>query len=274
MTHAQRKLTAALAAACLLTLGAGVAEAQEYQAYDEVEVETESDLLHRPDALFIEGHGAWGVQFGETSYLPASSLTDYQHPVTVGPGFGGSIGVMLAENVALMAAYDYTRARTARGEIPGVLERVAGRIDFHTAVAGLRLYVPVGYGALRAELGAGVLFPYHTTSRLVYEDGQEGAMGSEIGTRVDYYSIGFGGQAALGYQLPIVDGFYASLNLRYRLFESENAGERTEFENYLDADSVPPARIDGTVEYGDGAARPSTNSVQDVRAQLGFGYQW
>lgn len=265
MMNARPTLSAAVTAACLLTL-TGVAEAQDHTG--------DSDLRHTPDAAFLEGHGAWGVQFGETQYLPSGELGDYEHPFVVGPSFGGTAGVMLHENVALMASYDYTRARSSQGELDGVAQRIKGRIDYHTIVAGLRLFVPIGFGALRAELGGGVLLPYTTTQRIVYGDPQSQVplMDAEIGTRVDAYSVGFGGQAALGYQFPFFEGFYGSVNVRYRLFESENSGERTVLTNWLDASTG--ARVDETIEYGDGAAAPSTNSVQDVRLQLAFGYQF
>lgn len=227
-----------------------------------------------PTMFFAEVTGSYGVQFGETDYLPAGTPGDYQYPLVHGLTFGGAAGVMLAPNIALVGVYDYTWATTPIGGVTGVLDRVQGTVDYHTAALGLRVYLPLDVGRIRAEMALGVLFPFHTQLELQYGPalGQlpTPIMGS--GTMINDYSVGFGGHAALGYEIPITQNFYVDLNLRYRLYETENSGERTTLTNFVtDFGAVPPTAVTAVIPYGDGMATPHAYSVQDVRLQLGFG---
>lgn len=225
--------------------------------------------------VFIEATGGYGVQFGSTNYLPAGTPGDYQHPIVNGPSVGGAAGVYLVPGmVALVATYDYTNAQSVDGSITGVLDRVRGSIEYHTAVLGLRLRHPIGPGAIRAEVGGGVIFPYETTVQLNYGPGlgQLPSPISGVGTRIDHYSVGFGGAALIGYEMPIFENLYLALNFRFRLFEAENSGESSELRNYVnDFGAMPPTATTTTITYGDGRSTPSTNSVQDARLQLALG---
>jgi hypothetical protein len=139
----------------------------------------------------------------------------------------------------------------------------------------LRLYVPVGYGWFSGELAVGVAFPYTKRLEFVYNQALAPAGITGTGERVENFSVGFGGHAQIGYQLPIVPGLYLGFSLKYKLFESENSGETSEFRNFLDLDGLAeggaPTTVDATIEHGDGAARPMTDSVQEVRFQLSLG---
>jgi hypothetical protein len=230
------------------------------------------DPTERHPMMLYELTGAYGVQFGSTEYLPSGSATDYQHPLVHGFGVGGTAGVFLQENLAVIANYEYSRAQSREGSVPGVIDEVQGVIDYHTIVAGLRLRVPVGFGAFQAELAGGVVLPFESVL-----DVRHGAMLSQLGItgtgqRISHYSIGFGGHALIGYEIPILDWLYVATNVKLRTFESENAGETTEYRNFVtDYAAVPPTATTATVQYGDGATRPSTYSVQDVRFQLAVG---
>jgi hypothetical protein len=240
---------------------------------EEMEVEMPAEVDR--DWVFIEALGGYGVQFGETDYLPAGAPGDWMHPIVHGWDVGGTAGFLVDENVALIASYDYTNARSRHGAINGVVDDIQGSIDYHTIVGGLRLYVPVGFGRLRGELAGGVILPYETELEFQYAPGLAPAGISGTGTRVDEYSVGFGGQAALGYDFPIVGGLYFATQVRYRLFEAENSGEETRLTNFVtDFGAQPPSATTTTIRYGDGAAQPATNSVQDVRLQVGLGWQF
>jgi hypothetical protein len=232
----------------------------------------ERPQVAQPSIGFVEATGAYGVQFGETDYLPAGAVGDWMHPMVLGYAFGGTAGISLAPGVALIANYEYSRAESREGQIDGAVDVVQGEIDYHTIVGGARFYVPLPYGAIQAELGLGVLLPFQTEITVQYAGALASVIGEE-GSRIDRYSIGFGGHGMFGYMMPIGDVFYTALNLKLRLFEAENSGETTTFNNFVtDYTSQPlPTVTTGEVPHGDGAAQPSTNSVQDVRVQLALG---
>lgn len=265
---------------------AGLADAAEAQDTADVRVIREGDIdrevapaevraAPRLPSVFVEGTGSYGVQFGETSYLPSGAPGQYMHPIVHGFAVGGTAGVFVVhDTVALVANYEYTNARSRHGSITGVLDDVQGSIEYHTATVGMRLRAPTGFGAFHAEAAGGVVFPYETELQFDY-----GAALTQLptpitgtGLRTDHYSVGFGGSALIGYEIPIFDCFYLAVNAKLRLFEAENAGETTDLDNVVtDFAATPPTATDATIAYGNGAAQPSTNSVQDVRLQLALG---
>lgn len=257
-------------AALVLASTAGVAKAQD------VDMEmTEPPAPPRGRMAFIEAAGSYGIQFGSTPYLPAGMLGDYQHPIVHGFGVGGTAGFyVVPDTVALIANYEFSRAQSREGSITGILDEVQGQISYHTALVGVRLRVPVGFGALQAELAGGVVFPYQTELRYDYGAGL-GQLPTPItgtGARFENYSVGVGGHGMVGYEMPLGDVFYLAVNFKLRMFESENSGESTQYQNFVtDFRALPPTATDATVTYGDGAAQPSTNSVQDARLQLAIG---
>ena len=261
-----------------LTLGAGSARAQDVETttyrVERVEtVEVEEQPAWRPHVL-IEASGAYGVQFGTTDYLPSGAPGQWQHPIVHGFGVGGTAGVVLDPAVALVANYEYSNARSRHGQLTGVIDDVQGSIDYHTIVAGVRLMAPLPFGALQAELAGGVLLPYETLLEVTYGPalGQLPTPITGTGTRITHYSVGFGGHALMGYRIPLGDMFHLALNVKYRLFESENSGETTELNNFVtDYEALPPTATTATIPHGENAAQPTTNSVQDVRGQLVLG---
>lgn len=228
----------------------------------------------RSPRFLVEATGGWGFQLGETEYLPDGSATEYQHPLVNGYAVGGTAGLMLMEQVALVVSYEYTNATSSEGDITGALDRVEGYIDYHSTVIGLRLYQPTGFGRLRLEFGIGVMFPHETRLELEYADTLQALGISGTGTRVSNYSWGVGGQALAGYEVPLGDVFYVAANLKYKLFQTTNKGETTELRNFVDLEAEVPMPVDATITHDDGAARPTTNSVQDVRLQLAVGVRF
>lgn len=260
-----------------LLLSTPHARAQEIDLDDDVStVRVEAP---EPDTsmFFVEATGAYGIQFGRTDYLPSGGLTNYQHPIVHGFGVGGTAGINLLPELALMANYEYSNARSREGWIPGVIDEVQGRIDYHTIVAGLRLSVPAGIGFFQAEFAVGVLLPFETELNIAYGPALAGLptpiTGS--GSMISNYSIGFGGHGMLGYRIPIAGFLYTAINVKLRTFESENAGETTQLRNFVtDFTAQPPTATTADITFGEGAARPTTQSVQDVRLQLAFGAEF
>jgi len=259
MTHV-RIITAGLLGGLLLVAGTARAQGQAPMA---------------PQIAFAEVNGGYGIQLGDIDYLPGSEgPADWKYPIIHGPAVGGTVGVMLIENLALFVNYEYTWATTQTVSIEGAVDELQATLDYHTLVAGLRTYVPVGFGRIRAELGFGFLFPFNTRVELQYNQAlaalPEPITG--IGEQIENFSPGFGGTAALGYELPIVPGLYLAFNLKYKLFQSENSGETTELRNFVtDFSATPLTAVDETILHGDGAARPRDSAVHDVRFQLSLG---
>lgn len=264
-----------LVAACALALVASTARAQETETYHVERVERVETVRepYRPHVL-IEATGSYGLQLGTTDYLPAGAVGDWQHPFVHGFGVGATAGVFVDPQIALIANYEYSNARTMTGSLTGVIDEVQGTIDYHTLVAGMRVMAPLPFGAFQAEFAGGVVFPYQTEL-----DIDHGPVLAQLptpitgtGTRISHYSVGVGGHGLIGYRLPLGDMFYLALNLKIRVFETENSGETTEYRNFVtDYNAVPPTATTATVPNGDGAARPSTSVAADGRLQLAVG---
>ena len=301
--HVTHRLIA-LTAVCGLCLGAETARAQEAEIdvdmeappppaatpYDDrdqgvvvvrqeapttrVEVEDvdTNDAFYRDSIFFIEASAATGVQLGDTEYLPSGTPGDWQFPLVYGFGVGGTAGVMVGDQIALVGTYMYQRAQTRDGELDGALTNVEGRIDYHTALGGVRLYVPTGFGAFRGEVAVGVVFPHETVLQVDYGPGlallPQPVTGS--GFRTSNFSVGFGGQARIGYEIPIAGPLYAALDVQLQVFQAENSGETTELENFV-VDFEAPRPVNATILHGDGAERPETRGVASGLGVLSLG---
>ena len=297
--HVTHRLIA-LTAVCGLCLGAGTARAQEADIevdleappppaitpYDErvvvvrqeapearavADVDVEENV-YADSLFFLEASAATGVQLGDTEYLPSGTPGDWQFPLVYGFGVGGTAGVMVGDQIALVGTYMYQRAQSRDGELDGAITNVEGRIDYHTALGGVRLYVPTGFGAFRGEVAVGVVFPHETQVQVDYGPGlallPQPVTGS--GFRTSSYSVGFGGQARIGYEIPIVGPLYAALDLQLQVFQAENSGEETELENFV-VDFEAPTPVNTTILHGDGGARPETRGVASGLGVLSVG---
>jgi hypothetical protein len=256
--HVTRRLVAT-ALTCGLIMAAGKARAQ--QPLEEKHV-------------FIEANGGGGLQIGNTDYLPSGAPGDWEFPWVGGWSVGATAGVMLGGPIALIASYEYDRSYTKTGSITGALDEVQGRISYHTAVAGVRLYVPTGYGAFRGSLAVGVLFPYSTQLRHDYGPAlaQLPQPITGVGLETTNYSVGYGGVARIGYEFPLFGPIYTALDLELQAFQSENSGEQQTLNNVVtDFTAQPPTAVSTTVNFGDGAARPHTIGVTAGRLLLAVG---
>ena len=132
--------------------------------------------------------------------------------------------------------------------------------------------MPTGFGAFRGEVAVGVVFPHETQLQVDYGPGlallPQPVTGS--GFRTSSYSVGFGGQARIGYEIPIVGPLYAALDLQLQVFQAENSGEETELENFV-VDFEAPTPVNTTILHGDGGARPETRGVASGLGVLSVG---
>ncbi len=249
----------AAALVCGLTLAAGTANAQ--QSMEDRHV-------------FIEANGGGGLQLGNTDYVNQNSATNYSFPWVGGYNVGATAGVMLGGPIALIASYEYDHSWSRTGSVPGVLDRTQGQISYHTAVVGFRLYVPTGFGAVRADLAAGVIFPFQTSLQYNYGAGlaQLPQAITGQGLLTNNYSVGVAGMARIGYQIPIAGPIYAAMDVEMQVAQSENSGETTKTTNFVsNFGATPPTATSATIRHGDNAARPSTFGFGAGRLVLSLG---
>lgn len=224
---------------------------------------------------FVEASGAYGFQLGTTDYLPDGAAQQYQHPLVNGYAVGASAGYFLTPALAVVVSYEYAAASSREGDVDSVLTRVQGELDYHTLVAGLRLLHPLGFGALRAEIGLGVVLPYETRLEVDYGPALAPAGIAGTGSVTEDHGLGVGGHAVLGYEMPIHGPLYVAANLKLQVFQSGNDGEQTRLRNYVtDLSASPPAAVDADADHGDGEAQPTTHSVQAARLQLALGVRF
>jgi len=232
----------------------------------------QSEDAAAPKVVTVEVMGGWGVQLGETEYLPDGAPTDFQHPFVSGWSAGATAGWLFARDLALIATYEYRTASSVEGSVTGVIDRVQGSVMYHTAVLGLRLYRDLGPGRLRADMGVGVAFPFETETEYDWGDGLAPAGISGSGTRTDEYAIGFGVAGQVGYEVDVGGPVFIGLGIELRAFQSNNNDEQTRLDNVVtDLTAVPPVAVDATIDYGDGQAQPSTYAVADLGFRLAVG---
>jgi hypothetical protein len=231
------------------------------------------------DRGFIEAVGTYGFSFGVTSYVPDGSPTDTDHPLTRGFGVGGTAGVVVADNLAVIANYEWSQAESREGFVTNVLEEVNGSIDYHTIVAGVRLMKDLGPGRLQAEVALGVVLPFETELEYRYADAMAGLpepiMGT--GTRTSEYNLGVGGHGQVGYSFALGAGAYLTGAVKLRTFQSNNNDKDVVLDNFVDDFQNPegPQAVDMTMTFDDdGGAPPTTYSVQDIRGQIALGWMF
>ncbi len=226
--------------------------------------------------FFIEGNIGGGISIGDVDYLPAGDPGDWSFPVVYGWAFGGTLGYMLHENIGFFGSYTHSRNETRDGQISGLVDRVEGRLNYNAASAGLRLLVPLGIGSIRGDLGVAVIFPHARVRHYEYAPtiGQFGFDVEGTGRQIENFSVGLGAHGRLGYQIPIYGPIYVAGDAELQIFQSENSGETTEYENFVDFEQSPPTVRNDLVLHGDGAAQPQTASVQNVRLMFSVGAQF
>jgi hypothetical protein len=237
--------------------------------------ETAAQVAPSPELrrFFLEGSFGGGLLLGDVDYVPGGTSGDWSYPLVYGWEVGGTAGFMISPNVGFFGTYGYSQNQTREGRLDGLVDRVEGRLEFHTATGGVRLMMPTGFGAFRSDLGLGVIFPHSRVLNYEYapEISQLGIPVQGLGRRVENYSVGVGFQGRIGYQIPLFGPLYAAADAELQLFQSENSGETTQYENFVDFRAAIPAPINTTVTHGDGAAQPRTASVQSARLLLSVG---
>jgi hypothetical protein len=228
------------------------------------------------ERAFVEAEGGWGFQIGELPYLPDGAATKYKHPIVTGWSAGATAGWHVADDLAVIGSYEYRTASTREGSIPGVLDRVQGKIHYHTIVLGVRLYHAIGPGRLRSEFAAGLALPFETKEEDDYGPGLAPAGISGTGTHVDKYNLGYGAQAQLGYELPVADTtygrLYVALALELRAFQSNNQGRPSRFDNFVtDLAATPPVATTATIQNENGKGQPTAYPISDGTLRLAIG---
>lgn len=266
------RATASIATTIFVLVLAGPAVAQE-------QVTIVAEPQEDPDRAFVEAFGTYGFSFGVTNYVPEGSPTDTEHPLTRGFGVGGTAGVLVAENLALIGSYEYAQADSRDGFVTNVLEEVNGSIDYHTITAGVRVMRDVGPGRVHAQVALGVVLPFETELTYDYADAMAGLpdpiMGT--GTRTSEYNLGVGGHGQVGYSFELGAGAFLTTAVKLRTFQSNNNDKEVVLENFVVdfQDPEGPQAVDMTTTFdADGGTPPTTYSVQDIRAQLALGFMF
>lgn len=219
-----------------------------------------------PPVATAEVTGGWGLQLGDTEYLPDGAAGQYKFPFFSGFQGGASAGWLFMPDLALIGTYEYWTSSSIEGSVTGAIDRVQGAVRYQTATVGLRLYRDLGPGRLRGDMSAGLIFPFETTVEYDWGAALAPAGISGTGTRTDRYKLGYGLQAALGYEVPIYRQAFIAAALELRAFQSNNKGEDMSLDNMV-MDFSAPTPIDVTME----TTQPTTYSVQDLGLRVGVG---
>jgi hypothetical protein len=236
----------------------------------------DADSDERPPA-FIELSGNWGVNLGQTSYVPNGAPGSSRHPFATGFGGGAKVGIAIAPDwLSIWGSYRYGHTSTRTGELMGALSKVQGTLSYHALTVGLRLEHRAGPGNFYADFGLGLLLPFHTTTTVDYvpELAAIGITGRS--TMEEDFGWALGAEGEMGYHVDLGTELYLGAGLHVSTFQADDAGRDTILQNFVtDFTARPPAAVTATIHHGThGPETPTTYSVQDVRALFAVGYRF
>jgi hypothetical protein len=227
---------------------------------------------------FVEVFGNWGVNFGQTEFIPDGAPGKTKYPFASGFGGGAAVGItVLPSWLSIFADYRYGTTRTLSGELTGALTNVHGELTYHSFTAGIRIERPAWRGAAYAQMAAGALIPFHQTIEFEY-DPMLAAIGiTGEGKRRDHFGAAYGAEAEMGYHFDLPSRFYVGVGIRLAAFQASNNGRDTNLDNFvLDFTALPPVAVTSDIHFSKhgGPNRPTTYSVQDVRLNISAGYRF
>jgi hypothetical protein len=227
--------------------------------------------------LFVEVFGNWGVNFGQTPFVPDDRPGASKYPFASGFGGGAAVGItVLPPWLSLFVDWRYGSASTISGHLNGALTNAHGEISYHAFTLGLRMERHAGIGSVYAQFAGGALLPFHTTIELTYDPAlaQIGITGQ--GKERDDYGAAYGAEAEMGYHFDLPERFYVGAGIRLAAFQATNNGHDTTFTNFVtDFTAAPPVAVDATIHHNTiNAATPTTYSVQDIKLSVSVGYRF
>lgn len=227
---------------------------------------------------FVEVFGNWGVNFGQTEFIPDGPPGTSKYPFASGFGGGVAVGInVLPSWFSIFIDYRYGQTRTVSGELTGALSTVHGELHYHTLTAGVRLERPAWRGAVYAQLAAGAMMPFHQTIEFEYDPALAAIGITGTGTRKDHFGFARGAEAEMGYHFDLPSRFYVGAGIRVATFQATNNGRDTNFDNFvLDFTARPPVAVTSDIHFNKhtGPNMPTTYSVQDIRLNISAGYRF
>ena len=239
--------------------------------------EPPAEATYARPVLFVEVFGNWGVNFGQTSFVPDERPGTSKYPFASGFGGGAALGItVLPPWLSLFVDWRYGSASTISGHLANALTNVHGEISYHAFTLGLRMEHHAGIGSVYAQFAGGALLPFHTTIEQTYDPAlaQIGITGQ--GRKQDDYGAAYGAEAEMGYHFDLPARFYVGAGLRLAAFQSSNNGHDTTLTNFVtDFTAVPPVAVTATIHHNTvNAAIPTTYSVQDIKLSVSVGYRF
>ena len=228
---------------------------------------------------FIEAFGNWGVNFGQTQFIPDGAPGQSKYPFASGFGGGVAVGVtVLPSWFSIFIDYRYGSTSTVEGELTGALSDVQGHLSYHSLTAGVRMERRAWRGCAYAQMAAGVLMPHHQSLDFEYAPELAVAGITGTGSKKDYFGFARGIEAEMGYHydLGYVSRWYFGVGLRVATFQASNNGRDTKLDNFVtDFMARPPVAETATIHFSKhGGLAPMTYSVQDIRINVSIGYRF
>ncbi|NVB79493.1 MAG: hypothetical protein HOV81_13945 [Kofleriaceae bacterium] len=227
---------------------------------------------------FVEVFGNWGVNFGQTEFIPDGAPGHSKYPFASGFGGGAAVGIVVLPSwLSIFVDYRYGSTRTVTGELTGALSDVHGELSYHSFTAGVRIERPAWRGAAYAQMAAGALLPFHQTIEFEYAPMLAAVGITGEGTRRDHFGAARGVEAEMGYHFDLPSRFYVGTGIRVATFQASNNGRDTKLDNFvLDFTALPPVAVTRNIHFSKhgGPNMPTTYSVQDIRLNVSVGYRF
>ncbi len=239
--------------------------------------------------LFVEGRGTFTLSNGTTSSRATGdvSQTGYDFKLANSSGFGGggTIGYEIANNLGLVASFDYRSVSSRKWESTkndatatvggGTMSQSIQNVK-NTMIIGLGLRPSVNAlgGVVYAGAGVAYLLPYSDTTTVNLSDFTASA-GLTIKREIkSEWNSGIGAYAELGYNYSITDNLYLGLGVRLVVVTANNDGKSQTTTTTPSTGAATTTTTDYAATQAAGKSAFTSDGTTDFGAAVSVGFRF
>jgi hypothetical protein len=239
--------------------------------------------------LFVEGRGTFTLGNGTSSSRATGdvSTTGYDFKLASPSGFGGggTIGYEIANNLGLVASFDYRSVSSRKWETTkvdatstiggGTMSQAIQNVK-NTMIIGLGLRPSVNAlgGVIYAGAGVAYLLPYTDTTTVDLSNFTASA-GLTIKREIkSEWNSGIGAYGELGYNYNITDNLYLGLGVRLVVVTANNDGKKQETTTTPSTGSATTTTTEYSATQAAGKSSFGSDGTTDFGAAVSVGFRF
>jgi len=239
--------------------------------------------------LFVEGRGTFTLVNGTSSSRATGDVSqtgyDFKLPSPSGFGGGGTIGYEIANNLGLVASFDYRSVSSRKWESTkndatstiggGTMSQAIQNVK-NTMIIGLGLRPSVNAlgGVIYAGAGVAYLLPYTDTTTVDLSDFTASA-GLTIKREIkSEWNSGIGAYGELGYNYSITDNLYLGLGVRLVVVTANNDGKKQTTTTTPSTGSATTSTTEYSATQAAGKSAYTSDGTTDFGAAVSVGFRF